>query len=207
MADEELQEPEKQSKKKKKGKGGMSVPVVIGMIIGILVVNVALVFLIMKFLFVPEPTVMTDSTGKIIQIKPSGDDDDGDDYEPSELDDEESEFFTNESKGKFFETDRIMTNPRSSTKAVMVKLGVEYRPKMSEEEELEKLKADSDFMIKVMAYTRSVVINELGKMSEEFMLNSPKDSLALIFRDKLKSYYKERKMFLRKIQITEFIVQ
>jgi len=209
MADEELQEPEKQNKRKKKEKTGMSMPVVIGMVMGILVVNVALVFLIMKFVFKPEPTVMTDSTGKVIQIEPVEDKDqeEDDDDEPSDLDDEENEFFANESKRKFFETDRILTNPKGSTKAVMIKLGVEYRPKMSEEEEIKKIKSDSEFMIKIMAFTRSVVINELGTMTEDFMLNNSKDTLAYIFKDKLKDYYKDRKLFLRKIQITEFIIQ
>ena len=208
MADEELQEPEKQTKKKKKEKTGMSMPVVIGMVMGILVVNAALVFLIIRFVYSPEPTVMTDSTGKVIQIEPVEDEDqEDDDDEPSDLDDEENEFFANESKRKFFETDRILTNPKGSTKAVMIKLGVEYRPKMSEEEEIKKIKPDSEFMVKIMAFTRSVVINELGTMTEDFMLNNSKDTLAYIFKDKLKDYYKDRKLFLRKIQITEFIIQ
>jgi flagellar basal body-associated protein FliL len=213
MADEELQEPEKQNKKKKKEKGGMSMPVVIGMVMGILVVNVALVFLIMKFVFSPEPTVMTDSTGKVIQTEhsesgeESGTEDD--EEELDELDQEEKDFFAKDEKRKFFETDRILTNPKGSTKAVMIKLGVEYRPKlgMDEEEEAALLKADGEFMIKLMAYTRSVVINELGSMTEDFMLNNSKDTLAFILRDGLKDYYKGRKLFLRKIQITEFIIQ
>lgn len=212
MADNtELQEPEKSESKKKKPseKQGMSLPVVIMIILAVVIVQAVLFILIYKFVLeTPDgSTEEGDKTEKVEEVDPMAM------PEMSELDAQEQEFIAGEEDRDYFETERITTNPLNSTKYVVIKLYLEYRAHPSLIENLpdadkadDKVKKDGPYMTKIVANTKAIVIDEIGKMTESDILSN-KDQLKENISKALKELFYKKKIFLREVNITEFIVQ
>lgn len=196
------QEPEKPDKKKKKKEGGMSLPVMIGIGFGVIVVNVVLVIVVINFV-VPmmngSHDAEKDKKAKIAEEKKKAE------HAVSHSDPEEEEFFENEKERHYMETGRITTNPKMSTKFIVIGLGLEFRVKEDTYKE-EELKAESEMMKKMLSRIKAVVIKELGMMSlEDLQTNRPQ--LDNIFKEKLRPLFKEQKIYLKRADIVEFIVQ
>lgn len=194
--DDGLQEPENPIKKKKEG---MSMPMMIGIGVGALVLNIVIIIVLVKFVFNGNSNTQNDKKGKTSHSKASEEE-----SSSSESNDEEKEFFENEEKRKFLELGRITTNPKGANKFVVVSVGCVYREKG--EIKKEDLKPESEFMRKLLAKSKSVIINEIGSTTVEEIQNK-RPNLESIFRDRLKPVFKERQLFLREVIINEFILQ
>ncbi len=208
----DLQEPEKGEQKKKKAgdKQGMSLPVVIVLILAVVVVQAILFILIYKFILVPNAA---EENGEVKTEQVSEDDPMGEMTDMNDVDSQEQEFLAGEEDRDFYETERITTNPMNSTKYVVMKLSFEYRAHPSLIENLpkddkadDKVKKDGPYMTKIIAKTKSIVINEIGSMTET-EIQSDRDRLIDNIQTKLKELFWKKKIFLREVNITEFIVQ
>lgn len=213
MADnKDLQEPEITDAKKKKAgdKQGFSLPVVIFIILGVVVVQAVIFILIYKFVLV-EPTIDGKDEAKTEQTDP--DDPMGEMPDMKDINVQEQEFLAADDERDFYETERITTNPLNSTKYIVMKLSLEYRvhPKLletlpSSDVNNKKLKTDGSYMTKVIAKTKSIVIEEVGSMSES-EIQGNRAKLIENITTKLKELYWKKKIFLREVNITEFIMQ
>jgi len=187
----------------------MSLPVVIMIILAVVIVQAVLFVLIYKFVL-ETPDGSTDEgekTEKVEEVDPMAM------PEMSELDAQEQQFIAGEEDRDYFETERITTNPLNSTKYVVIKLYLEYRAHPSLIENLpdadiaeEKVKKDGPYMTKIIANTKAIVIDEIGKMTESDILSN-KDQLKENISKALKELFYKKKIFLREVNITEFIVQ
>lgn len=204
---EELQEPEK--KKKKKG-SSLSIPMIVAIVFGVIVINIMLVIAVIK-IWMPDATATVPTDGdKTEMVKKDndksseeGDEDDG--YTLSELDEEELEFLEKESKRKYMETEDITTNPKASSAFVIIQLGIKFVA--NEELDPKLLSAESDYMKKLMGNTRAMIIKEIGQHTADELLENGRAVLPDIFKKSLKPLFKEKKLFLREITITKFMVQ
>ena len=131
----------------------------------------------------------------------------------TDVDAQEQEFLAGEEDRDFYETERITTNPLNSTKYVVIKLSFEYRAHPTLIENLpdadkanDKLKKDGPYMTKIIAKTKSIVIEEIGKMTETDIQSSRQKLLENI-ETRMKELYWKKKIFLRELNVTEFIVQ
>lgn len=213
---QDLQEPEKVDAKKKKAgeKTGFSLPVVIFIILGVVVVQAVIFILIYKFVLT-EPSTEGADTATTEQTSETGDimGEMGEMPDMSDINVQEQEFLVGEEDRDFYETERITTNPLNSTKYVVMKLSLEYRVHPSLIEALpasdvsnEKIKTDGAYMTKIIAKTKSIVIQEVGSMSES-EIQGNREKLVDNITTKLKELYWKKKIFLREVNITEFIMQ
>lgn len=194
---EEKQEPEKAKKKK----GGMSLPVMIAIGVGAIVVQVVLIIVVVNFVL---PKSGDDASHKKTEELTEKQKQKQEDEKFFEGDTEEEDFFAEEKERKYLETDKIITNPKGSTKFVVVNLGLEYKfkPDVPEPEQA----ADSDLMKKLMARLKTTVIQDIGSKSVDEIHNS-RSTYNTMIKEKLKPVFKESKIFLRNVYIVEFIIQ
>lgn len=198
MADNQnLQEPEKP--KKSKGGGGISMPVFVGGLLGMGIIVAVFMFLMFKFVINPAPEVEPEGekTEEFDELK---------EPELSEVDQEELEFLRDEKDRKILELAKITTNPKGSTKYVLVSLSIYYRPHPDLTKD-EDFKEDSPEMMRVKTKTQSTVITFLRSKDEVELLNSTPEDLSLQIKDKLQEFYKENNLFLREVLISEYIIQ
>lgn len=210
----DLQEPEKSEQKKKKPgeKQGMSLPVVIMLILAVVIVQAVLFILIYKFVLVPNAEEEgVDPKSKTEEVDPN--DPMGEMKDMTDIDSQEQEFLAGEEDRDFFETERITTNPKNSTKYVVLKLSFEYRAHPTlienlpdEDKANDKLKKDGPYMTKIIAKTKSIVIDEIGNLTET-EIQSDRPKLMENIESKLKELFWKKKIFLREVNTTEFIVQ
>lgn len=193
-----LQEPEQAGKEKK---GGNKMMMYIGIGVGALILNVAIIIVLVKFVFNSSGEEGHDKKSKIANVKHGEESEDGGGHGDE---DAEKEFFATEKERKFLELGRITTNPKNSGKFIVISVGCVYREKahLSEED----AKPDSEYMRKLIAKVKSTIINEIGQMSVE-EIQAKRPNLEIIFRDKLRPIFKEKQIFLREIILNEFILQ
>lgn len=216
MAEEEKQEPAKP----KKEKGGLPVPLfgLIGfaIILIALVVNVFLVLGIKS-----DVTAITEviATGKLPTHTPEEDKDkkkkkvDEEFYE--EEDGNDVGKYVADEKAEYFETGRITTNPKLSSRFVVLNLGMFFSelPKSEEEEEKPKEEAKkgepesfSPYGKKFDGMVRNIINSQIGSMSLE-ELQIPRDSLTNLFKKRLRPLFSQQEARLKEVAIIEFIVQ
>lgn len=182
------QEPEKPVVEKS---GGMKLPVVIGIVAAALIVNVVLVFAVIKFVLAPgQPTGKAQQ--ETVQTKKS---------EESEEGSKENDKLT-----KFIETGRLTTNPKASSEFVVVNLGFVFRA--NNEEALKTLGEGKEVKLPAtsMAKIKGIVNSVLGSYSSTELLTQ-RDSLAAIFKNSLKPVFKENQTVLKEVILQEFILQ
>lgn len=194
---DENQEPEKSKKKK----GGMSLPVMIGIGFGAIVVQVVLIIVVVNFVL---PKSGADEANHKSEKMTEKQKQKSEDEKFFEGDTDEEDFFAEEKERKYLETDKIITNPKGSTKFVVLNLGLEYKfkPEVPEPERA----ADSDLMKKLMARLKTTVIQDIGSKSVDEIHNS-RSTYDVMIKEKLKPVFKESKIFLRNVFIVEFIIQ
>lgn len=192
------QEPEKAKKKKKEG---MSLPIMIAIAVGVIIVQVVLIVVVVNFLSPKSESeqIAEKDKKKTESLKKKASED-----EFFQEDTEEEDFFAQEKERKYIETDKIITNPKGSSKFVVINLGLEYKfkPDVPETEQT----PDSDLMRKVMAKLKALVIQDLGSHTLEEISNQRAEYNTTL-RDKLRPIFKESKIFLRNVYIVEFIIQ
>lgn len=195
-AGEEKQEMQEPAKPKKSG-GGMKPIVMIGVGAGVLLVNAVIILLIFNFFIAPSLNQGHSDEGgdthKKEKVKKSGGDES-----------EEDKFLTDEKEMHFWETGRISTNLHASTKLLTMNLGLEYRKKVDEDEEEEGAEG-GDFPPVLVVKMKSLINGTIGSYTYE-EINASRDSLNVIFKNKMKPLLKKNKMYLREVYIQEFII-
>jgi hypothetical protein len=213
--EEEIQQPEKPTKKKKSS-GGLSLPIMIAIGAGTLIVLVgaslfAINYMVNNIIDKKLGAVQADST----QTHTKEDEHAKKEKEKSkEIDEtykelEEEEYFETEEGVEYMETDRIVTNPKFSTRFAVLKLGLSYRIKVNDEEEEkeeEEVEGEDPKVMKMQAQIRNIINNMIGSMTEE-ELQQNRQNLQIIVKEKLTPIFKKHKMFLRDVLIVEFIIQ
>lgn len=167
-----------------------------------------------------QPTVAVSDSTQVENGDAQGDehgkkDDHGDeDHEMSE----EEEFMAEDDHGLFETTGRITTNPRGSTKFVVVDLGLEFVEKKAHGEEEEDGGghggghgggggAESHFEPKALAKIKGGVTSLIGSMPLQKLQTIERDTLRSLLKKRLKPIMKKERMFLRSVILQEFIIQ
>jgi len=207
MGKEKKAEPELQDKqvpeKPRLKSSGMSMLTLIGIIAGVVIIQVVIVILVIKLFVVPSVDNGNGNDDKTKTEKV-----DQKDIEAEKLKKQEEQ--AKEEKELIYEnTGRITTNPRGSTDLVVVDLGLEF--KFEGEAPKPKEKETSILPEKLMARIKGTVNSIIGSYSSE-QLNQNRDTLVVIFKDKLKEIFKsilieDKKILLKNVYITEFIIQ
>jgi flagellar basal body-associated protein FliL len=130
---------------------------------------------------------------------------------------EEEEFLAEDDHGLFETTGRITTNPRGSTKFVVVDLGLEFVEKKAHGEEEEESGGgghgggggghESHFEPKALAKIKGGVTSLIGSMPLQELQTIERDTLRSLLKKRLKPIMKKEKMFLRNVILQEFIIQ
>ncbi len=207
MADEETkknegkEEKQKPEKPKKSRDAGVSLPVLLGIIGGVLVIFMAFIyFLVLPYLVEGLGGDNTASAGaNSEEVADSEGKNDGENPENEEL----SEFMADESMMHFVQTGRITTNPKQSSNFAVIDLGLEF---ISKEEIESHGEGGNIFSPKMNAKIKSTVTSVIGSYSDDWLLAN-RDSLSVILFDKLKPEFKDNDMLLKDVILQEFIIQ
>jgi hypothetical protein len=188
MADEEKNSINDSGKKK-----GLSLPILIAIIAGsVVILFVAIVFVINIMMNNMKESIISGSGVEQVEKKKE---------KPKEL---------SLDKFEYLETGRITTNPASSTQFVVVSLGVFYSPVVKdgkEHDDKEAIKLDPETKIKRLnALIRHQVNSQIGDM-DMYALQIPRDSLMSIFKTKLAPSIKMEGFLLKDVILLEFIIQ
>ncbi len=211
MAEEEKQEPEKP----KKEKSGLPFPL-FGLV-GFAIVLIALIINVFLILGIKsEVSSITEAitSGKINTQNDSKDKKSSEsaDHDSDSEDSNVGKYVADE-KADYFETGRITTNPRASTSFVVLNLGVYFTKGDSKSEggsegegKKEASTSFSPFGKKFDGMVKNIINSQIGNMSLD-ELQIPRDSLSLLFKQKLKPLFSQQEARLKDVAIVEFIVQ
>lgn len=212
MAEEEKQEPAKP----KKEKGGLPVP-----LFGLLGFAIVLIALIVNVFLVlgikSDVTAITEviASGKLPTHAAEESKDKNKAHKEEEyFDDAESTVgqYVADDKAEYFETGRITTNPKASSRFVVLNLGMFFleEPKGEDEEPKEGKKDEAEsfspYGKKFDGMIKNIINGQIGSMSLE-ELQIPRDSLTNIFKQRLRPLFGQQKARLKEVAIIEFIVQ
>lgn len=199
---------DKQVPEKPKKQGGISMTVVIGVVFGGLIVMVALIFVLFKFMIVPAinqapaPAVGTEGA---VAVKEHDNKKEHGDEEEEDADMSEEE----EKKLVFMETGKIIANPKGNfEKYVILNMAMQFIPK--DEKLVAELKKEADKVTewkKLLAGTKEIVTNTFGNYSVEEIGQMRKDSIKVMLFKQLKPLFKEEKIKLKSITLQEFLIQ
>lgn len=208
---QDTQVPEKPTApKKEKAKSGMNPIVMAGIIAGIVVATVTLVFIGFSIFIMPS---LNQGNSGVSQdsIASDGKGTQEQELSPKSKLDYDINFLTDDEKAKviFESTGRITTNPKNApSKFVVIDLGLSFLPK--EEKDLQELKGDksnSKLWKMIMAETRHSVNNSIRSLTTEELEATPTDSLVNIFSKEIEPIFSSKKILLTKVLIQEFIIQ
>jgi flagellar basal body-associated protein FliL len=212
----QAEEQEKQiPEKPKKKSGGMSMPMLLGVIGAIVIFQAVLIFLLFKFFIAPQPAPAEGEHAKTEQTEHESDDED----KPKSKDWKYDEFTLDEKLVQLYETGRITTNPKNSDKFVIIDLAIIYIVK--DQETLEEIHAEkaaagggghggeedhSLFTHKQRIRIKGTINNILGSYSDE-QLFAQRDSLPSIFKHGLAGIIDDHRMKVKEVIVQEFIIQ
>jgi len=162
---------------------------------GFLIINTLLVVIVLRFVF-PSQDSGENGEEKTKIEKPK------DEFEG--WDEEEADFFASEADKRLMKIEKIVTNPKSSSKYVVISFAMYYRPHPTLE--LEVGNPDSPLVAKLNAKVKSAIITEIASHSES-ELEGKRLEFNSMFKDRLAPVFKEYKLFLREVIITEFLIQ
>jgi flagellar basal body-associated protein FliL len=171
-------------------KTGMSMPMMVGVIVGIIAVNAVIIILLFNFLIVPS-------------LNSDSNDNSGEKAKKEKAAEEAHKNAEMEKKQKFQSSGRITTNPKASAQFVVIDLGFEFAPIGEEEGEA---KEGEGFEPGLQAKIKGTVTKTLGSMTAE-ELTARRDTLDRIFFKNLKQVFKEEKFMLHSVILQEFIIQ
>lgn len=203
--DLQKQEPEIPKKKEKKqGGGGLSLPMLIIVGVGGLVlVLVAVIFgyFIATKLFPSQPVIVQGG-------------------QPTEKANKEHSESTEEEEEKpdmhellYMEIGRITTNPKDAPSTfVVINLSFEFAPRKKDDESMkevigkEGLNLESPIIKKMQGRIKSAINNSIASMTM-VDLNAKRPELQKLFQDLLKPTFKEYGFKLYNVSLLEFIIQ
>lgn len=212
----QTEEQEKQiPEKPKKKSGGMSTPVILGIIGGIVVFQAVLIFFLFKFFIVPQQQPVEHDAAHAEKDRAAEVKDEEKDHENKNW--EYDEFTLDPKLVHTYETGRITTNPKSSEKFVIVNLAIEYIVK--NEESLEEINAElaahgggddegdpSLFTHKKKIRIKGKINSMLGGLSVDELF-AKRDSLPSIFKEGLAEVINDHHMKVKDVIIQEFMIQ
>lgn len=209
---QEKQIPEKPKKKT----GGMSMPVLLGVIGGIVIFQAVLIFLLFKFFIAPQQPVQEGKTADNEKTEKVEESEEG--HGEKNADWDYQEFTLDPKLVHTYETGRITTNPKNSDKFIIINLGIDYVVK--NEEALEEIKeelaahsggheeegAPSLFTHKKKIRIKGKINSILGSFSVD-QLFAQRDSLPSIFKKGLSEVINNHQMKIREVIVQEFMIQ
>lgn len=206
---EEKHEPEK-PKKEKKPMGPLSLPMIIGLAVGVILLVIASVIVgivVASKFFAPHTEEAADAEGtKKAKTEK---------HAPKEDPYAEGESYLARLEGVvYMETGRITTNPKGqSAMFVVVNLGLEFKLMDAENEGLAemmdkegKLNMESPITKKLMARIRGS-INELLASYTEADLQTNRPKIPELIKQQLKPIFRDFELTLGNVTIQEFIIQ
>jgi flagellar basal body-associated protein FliL len=201
MADEiNKQEPEEPKKK-----AGLSLPVIIGIGAGVLIILVVVILFAVKMMLTSVVgTQPVDIQTTEQQHKPVEDKDISDVEYYKRMVDEDK---ISDNDSKYMETGRITTNPRASTQFVVVNLGLSYRTGLGVDDAAKKAAETDDQKRRFEALIRNAINNQIGDMTVGELQQIRRDSLTSIFKEKLVPVFINNRIFLRDVILVEYIIQ
>lgn len=202
---DDMEANEKQVPEKPKKSGGMKLPMVIGIIFGVIVTQVILIFVLFK-LFLGQPATVTPD-GTVVQQTTEKSEKNSKKIEKTE---EEEEILTEEEQQKiqFQETGRITTNPKSSSAFVVINLGLYFLAKDEKiNEEFKKEIDKSPVWKRLSSDTKEIVNITFGNYTVEDLRSMKRDSLKTIFMKQLKPVFKTSKIILKDVKLIEYLIQ
>ncbi len=191
-------------------KNGMSPIVMAGIIAGIVIVTVTVIFIGFSIFILPSINQGGHNLGKdsLAYFESS---DGGKSKKANSKFDNDLTFLTDEEKANiiFDVTGRITTNPKNDpSKFVVLDLGLSFLPR--EEKDLLELKGDksnSKLWKMIMAETRHIINSSIRNLTIENLESTPTDSLVKIFSKDLDPIFTSKKILLTNVLIQEFIIQ
>ncbi|MFP4526929.1 MAG: hypothetical protein ACLFQX_00150 [Candidatus Kapaibacterium sp.] len=212
MADEkteEKQEPVKPEKKAKKVSlgGGLSLPVIIGAVVGLLVLIAATViisiFVASKFML-PEQSEEAAKGGEHTEKT----EDETTAITEEDLAMAEEEDFQKGLVGvQYVKTGRITTNPKGASQFIVLNLGLEFRLKNKDNDWVEEpIDPEDPMVMHMLSKVKGIVNQVLGTMTVQ-ELHDKRSEMPLILKEKLKETFVQYRMFLREVVIEEYIIQ
>lgn len=214
---EEKQQPEKPEKKSK----SLSLPLLIGIGAGGLVILLVAVFFIFSFLI----NDIVDKKLSNIDLAGSGENSElqsEEDHSPSKMTDEqywrkmeEDEIMSADNDmGELYETGRIITNPRNSSDFAVMNLAIYYRlPPRDEDDEATKEENTEDgasyvpIEIKRLEPRLKSKIGTFIGTRTRAELDAIRPQLAEEIKEELTPMFKKNKIFLKNIEVTEYLIQ
>ncbi|MBE2188144.1 MAG: hypothetical protein KGZ71_09070 [Desulfobulbaceae bacterium] len=202
MADEvNKQEPEVPKKK-----AGLSLPVIIGIGAGVLIVLVVVILFAVKMMLNSVVGTQQGDTQSTEQVQKPVEDKELSNIEYYKKMADEDKISENDSK--YMETGRITTNPRASTQFVVVNLGLSYRIGVDAEDAEKKEGTETDDQKRRFeALIRNAINNQIGDMSVGELQQIRRDSLTSIFKERLVPVFINNRIFLRDVILVEYIIQ
>ena len=200
----QVQEPEAPKKDKKPG---ISLPLILGIIFG----GIILLFLLVRFMILPymvenmNPEAQKIKAQLLVEEKKN--------EMASGVTRLSAEFL--EKQTKTLMTGRITTNPKNSPQFVVIDIATMYVPK--DEEVAKELAKEggkeskepgviSPAFMSTMIRIKGVVNKILGSMTVE-ELQSKRDTLATLFKTQFKPLFYEKNCLVRDVVVQEFIIQ
>lgn len=227
MAEEQKEEKQQPVKPEKKSKG-LSMPVILGIGVGGVVIILVAAFFIFKILVndivdkkISNLEVQTEEVeGEEDKEKEHSDDEHKDSKEGSKLSDEELEHqweqmeeadFFAEEDAQVHQTGRIITNPKNSSSFAVVDLALYYRlAPHGEEEGGDDHSEDGEGIPKQIKKLgpriKGTVNNFIGSKTEQ-ELHDIRPILSEKFKEELTPVFKKNRVFLKDVEVTEFLIQ
>ncbi|MGA2296257.1 MAG: flagellar basal body-associated FliL family protein [FCB group bacterium] len=113
-----------------------------------------------------------------------------------------------EENERFISTGRITTNPKMSPQFVIVDIALDFFVNDDQSKEIKKEKTEeSSALHKPMAEVKGEVNNLLGSYTVADLQTMQRDSLQMLFKNKLKNVFTKNKMALKDAILQEFIIQ
>ena len=168
----------------------MKLPIIIGIVAGVLVVQAVIIVVVMNMFFSTSHTSIQEDKNMSSDVK-------------KEMKNEKEDEDSDEENIQFIETGRITTNAKASEKFVVVNLGLEFSTK----EPLESGEDGENQLSPILnAKIKGAVNQIIGSLTVE-EIHTSRDTLPEIFRAELLKIFKKKDIRLKDVIIQEFIIQ
>lgn len=198
--EEQAPEPTKKAKKEKKSGDKMSTGTIIGIVAGVVLLQVILIFVVVKYFFSSPVPEEGEGGGEANTEQVSSG--------PKPLTDEQieaMEFTAEKERIIRFNTDRITTNPKNNDKSLVV---LAFTLKMLPHEDVpeESLAEGGPIMTEIKDEILHTILTTVGAMTKEEILEY-RHELPAMLKEELKNKLLKYNIYLLSIYNTEFIMQ
>lgn len=201
-SEENIEREEKQEPQKVKKQGGLNLPLLAGIIGGVIIIQAVLIIVIFQLFVSPIYQQLPLANKQETQKEELSEEQEEAEKEAKVLSAEDEKNLI------FIETGRITTNPLASPRFVVINLGLELLAKEPEiKKELSQEIEKSLLGKKIMAGTQENINNLIGSLTAEEISNIKRDTLKSMIVEKLKPFFKQNKIRLYDVKLKEFIIQ